>query len=332
MPMGIGGPNIEFRSLVGPRQHDGDFSFNETRGRSSPASDVVSNSPVPMRGDAARWVGGLILLFLVAGISAYGSMLITSRDRTALVSPSDEPATSEVAGAPAAGKQREQLAAIPRLIVEDRRAYVNEPLLLGLSLDGASGGEFLLIKGLDAATRLSAGTLIGSNSWRVSALDRGNLFVYAPKDYVGTMNAVVDLHTTDDRTVDSKRIQLEWIPAALPGHTDVPVVPDRPPVQTPPEKLKLQPDEIEVLLQRGKDMLKLGDVSAARLVLRRAAEANNAEAALLLASTFDPIELGELGVMGVAPDLSQALSWYLKASALGSGEAQRRIERLGLNR
>lgn len=330
--MGIGGPNIEFRSRLGPRQHDGDFSINEALSRSSPESDVVPKPPVSMRGGAAQWVGGLIILFLVAGISAYGSMLIASRDRTALVSPSDEPATSEVAGAPAAGKQREQLAAIPRLIVEDRRAYVNEPLLLGLSLDGASGGEFLLIKGLDAATRLSAGTLIGPNSWRVSELDLGNLFVYAPKGYVGTMDAVVDLHTTDDRRVDSQRIQLEWIPVTLPGHADVPVSPDRPPVQAPPEKLKLQPDEIAALLQRGKDMLKLGDVSAARLVLRRAAEADNAEAAFLLASTFDPIELRELGVMGFAPDFSQALSWYLKASALGSGEAQRRIEGLGRNR
>ena len=245
--MGIGGPNIEFRSLVGPRQHNGDFSINEARSQSSSESDVVPKPPVPMPGGAARWVGGLTLLFLIAGISAYGLVvLITSRDRAALVSPSDEPATSEVAGAPAAGKQREQLAAIPRLIVEDRRPYVNEPL--------------------------------------------------------------------------------------LPGHTDVPVSPDRPPVQAPPEKLKLQPDEIAMLLQRGKDMLKLGDVSAARLVLRRAAEADNAEAALLLASTFDPIELRELGVMGFAPDFSQALAWYLKASALGSGEAQRRIERLGLNR
>ena len=69
----------------------------------------------------------------------------------------------------------------------------------------------------------------------------------------------------------------------------------------PPEKLKIQPDEIAVWLQRGKDMLKLGDVSAARLVLQRAAEADNAEAALLLASTFDPIELRELGVMGFPP-------------------------------
>ena len=332
MPMGIGGPNIEFRSLVGPRQHDGNFSINEAQSRASPEPDVEPKPPVPMLAGAAQWVGGLIILFLVAGISAYGSLLIASRDRTALVSPPGAPATSDVAGAPAAGKQQEQSAAIPRLIVEDRRANVNEPLLLGLSLDSASGGEFLLIKGLDAATRLSVGTLIGPNSWRVSELDLGNLFVYAPKDYVGTMDAVVDLHTTDDRKVDSQRIRLEWTPVAFSGHADVPVSPDRPPVQAAPEKLKIQPEEIAVWLQRGKDMLKLGDVSAARLVLQRAAEADNAEAALLLASTFDPIELRELGVMGFPPDISQALSWYLKASALGSDEAKRRIERFGRNR
>jgi hypothetical protein len=331
MPMGIGGPNIEFPSRLRPGQHDGHFAINEPRIRSSPESDVVPKPPVPTRGGASPWVGGLILLFLIAGISAYGLVIITSPDRTALVPPSEEPAASEVAGATVAGKQREERLAIPRLIVEDRRAYVNEPLLLGLSLDGASGGEFLLIKGLDEATRLSAGTLIGPKSWRVSQLDLGNLFVYADKDYVGTMDAVVDLHTTDDRRIDSKRMQLEWIPVTVPGHADAQVSPDRPPVQAPHEKLKLQPDEIAVLLQRGKDMLKVGDVSAARLVLRRAAAADNAEAALLLASTFDPIELHELGVVGFAPDFSQALSWYRKASALGSGEAKRRVERLGRN-
>lgn len=329
MPTGIGGPNIEFPSRRGLGPRDGNFGINQVPIYSSPASGVVPKPPVPIRGVASRWVGGLILLFLIAGISAYELVLLTSPDRTALVSSSGELATSEVAAGAVADKQGEEPVTIPRLIVENRHAYVNEPLLLSLSLDGASGGEFLLIKGLDEATRLSAGRLIAPNRWRLSKLDLDNLFVYAPKDYVGTMDAVVDLHTTNDRRVDRQRIQLEWIPVTVPGHADVQLSPDRPPVQAAAEKLKLQPDEIAVLLQRGKDMLNVGDVSAARLALRRAAEADNVEAALLLASTFDPIELRELGVVGFPPDFSQALSWYRKASALGSNEAKRRIERWG---
>jgi TPR repeat protein len=75
-------------------------------------------------------------------------------------------------------------------------------------------------------------------------------------------------------------------------------------------------------------MLELGDIPAARLVLRRAAEAGNSEAAFMLASTFDPNVLRELGVIGFPPELGQALAWYEKASAFGLEKAKRSIERL----
>jgi hypothetical protein len=100
-------------------------------------------------------------------------------------------------------------------------------------------------------------------------------------------------------------------------------------LQAPAMKLKLSPDETAMLIGRGQDMLRLGDMPAARLLLRRAAVAGNSEAAFLLASTFDPMVIQEVGVIGFAPDLNQALAWYEKASALGSEEAKRRIERLG---
>jgi len=87
-------------------------------------------------------------------------------------------------------------------------------------------------------------------------------------------------------------------------------------------------EEIAMLVRRGQDMLKLGDIAAARLVLRRAAEAGSSQAALMLGSTFDPLTLRGFGVVGFASDLDQAVSWYEKALALGSGEAQQRIDRL----
>jgi TPR repeat protein len=241
----------------------------------------------------------------------------------------NEPATGEVALAPAPQKSPVQISTVPRLIIEDRQAYVNEPLRLGLSLEGASGGEFLLLKGLEAATRLSAGKFVEPNSWRVSAFDLGNLFAYAPKDYVGTMAAVIDLLSADEpKAMASQVMRMEWV--ALVGRADATASSDRPPVQQVPAlQLKLSPDETAMLLRRGRDMLQLGDITAARTVLRRAAEAGDSGAALLLASTFDPIVLREIGVVGFAPDPQQALSWYEKAFALGSGEAKGRIERLG---
>src|SRR5262249_48949295 len=64
----------------------------------------------------------------------------------------------------------------------------------------------------------------------------------------------------------------------------------------------LDQEEISVLLKRGKDLMADGDLIAARLVLQRAAEANDAEAALALAATYDPFVLRKLKVYGVSAD------------------------------
>jgi TPR repeat protein len=63
-------------------------------------------------------------------------------------------------------------------------------------------------------------------------------------------------------------------------------------------------------------------------MLRRAAEANNAEAALALGATYDPFVLRELKVYGLTPDAAMARSWYEKAVELGSSAAPRRLEML----
>jgi hypothetical protein len=283
--------------------------------------------PPPLR-TRRRWVGRLALLGVAAGIAG-GLTIITARDWTASISPMDEP-THGIALAPAAGNQPVHRPAALRLTVEDRRASVNEPLLLGLSLDGASGHEFLLLNGLQAQTRLSAGKPVDPNSWRLSAFDLGNLAVFAPENYVGTMDVVVDLHAGNDHKLASQRMRLEWVQLPLAAIRADTSTREEPPAasRAPPMRLTLQPDELALLLRRGQGMLKLGDIAGARMVLRRAAEAGSSDAALMLASTFDPIALRELGVIGFASDLNQALSWYEQASALGSGEAKQRLDRL----
>jgi hypothetical protein len=270
----------------------------------------------------------LVILFIVAGLAG-GLTFIALSDWPALVSLLDEPKTQGDALAPAAGDQAVP-ATGPRLIVEDRKAYINEPLLLALALDGASGHEFLLLKEPQAQLRLSAGTQLRDNRWRLSAFDLGNLFAYAPQDYVGAIEIVVDLHAANDRLLASQTMRLEWVQlprAVVP--TDTSTREDRPTTsQAPAMKLQLAPDELALLLRRGQDMVKLGDISGARLVLRRAAEAGSSDAALMLASTYAPLALRELGVIGFASDLNQALSWYDQALALGSGEAKQRLDRL----
>ena len=92
--------------------------------------------------------------------------------------------------------------------------------------------------------------------------------------------------------------------------------------------LPLDSDEIAMLLKRGKDAFSTGDLAAARLLLRRAAEAGSAEAALALGATFDPLVLRRLGAIGAAPDGAQARQWYQKAVALGSPTASQPLAQL----
>ena len=96
----------------------------------------------------------------------------------------------------------------------------------------------------------------------------------------------------------------------------------------PPVSLSLASDEIAMLLKRGKDAFSTGDLAAARLLLRRAAEAGSAEAALALGATFDPLVIRRLGAIGAAPDAAQARQWYQKAVALGSTTASQPLSQL----
>ncbi len=90
----------------------------------------------------------------------------------------------------------------------------------------------------------------------------------------------------------------------------------------------LDPNEIASSLKRGDALIASGDLAAARLVLRRAADAGDARAAMTLAETYDPAILEKLGVHGVVPDLAMARGWYEKARQFGATEATQRLELL----
>jgi hypothetical protein len=79
------------------------------------------------------------------------------------------------------------------------------------------------------------------------------------------------------------------------------------------------------LVTRATGLLALGDVAPARLLLERAANAQDATAAFLLGRTYDPDALGELDTRSITPDPVMARDWYRKAASFGSADAQRRL-------
>ncbi len=122
-----------------------------------------------------------------------------------------------------------------------------------------------------------------------------------------------------------------WPPAPQqPGESVAVQGPAPPPAPAAADtgKPAIDADEIAVLVTRGKAFLNDGDVVSARLLLRRAADAGNAEAALALGASYDPLVIKQTGAVGVQADPEQARQWYQKAAELGSTAASRQLANL----
>jgi hypothetical protein len=243
-----------------------------------------------------------------------------------------------------------------------------------------------MITGLIPGMSFSAGTAVGTDGWRVRAVDFADIWIGPPLQFVGMVDLMVELHLAEQIVVDRWLLRLEWdatnvvasvnpptptptpapradLPPMAQLDTDLVVVASQPepvvvqsaPVsrsQTVPNSTigyadhtiaasipavssklvagsvtpQVDPNEIAFLIERGKGLIAGGDVAAARLALRRAAESRDAEAALMLGSTYDPAVLRELRVYGFAADIELARFWYEKAKEFGVPEATRRLE------
>jgi hypothetical protein len=179
-----------------------------------------------------------------------------------------------------------------------------------------------------------------------------------PPRQLGTDEPTVEAHRTDRTAValpqeqnvapprqlgaDEPMVESDRTAVVPPGEQNVGSSPqlrvDEPTVEThriaiaPPGEQNVAPSrqldahEIAALLKHGENLIRNGDLAAARLVLQRAAEAKSAEAALTLAATYDPVILRELRVYGFVSDVGMARSWYEKAQEFGSAAASQRLE------
>lgn len=100
-----------------------------------------------------------------------------------------------------------------------------------------------------------------------------------------------------------------------------------PPAAAPPAR-RLDADEVAALLKRAKGLIAIGDIAPARLLLQRAADAQEAGAALLLAQTYDPAVLGTQDMRSITPDPALARDWYRTAARLGSLDAKQRLAQM----
>jgi hypothetical protein len=135
---------------------------------------------------------------------------------------------------------------------------------------------------------------------------------FAPVDRRGAANPVTSVDATQR-------------PALLPtpSQSVSPFVAPRPPVAAEDASV------IAAKMKIGVELMTYGEVTAARVMFQRVAEAGDAAGAFALAETYDPLVLGGLRLReGIMPDLALARTWYERARELGSLEARDRISRL----
>jgi hypothetical protein len=182
---------------------------------------------------------------------------------------------------------------------------------------------------------LSAGNAVGPDAWEIPVSELDNAWIAPPEGFFGSADLVAKLRLPDNKIADRQTIALEW-GSPSPRSLESTVIAAPPPAQLNREEVAVVPvilrqfdrEGIAVLLKRGKDLIAAGDLAAARLVLQRAADANDLEATLALAATYDPHVLKELKVYGLGADVGMAGAWYEKARQLGSSAASRRLEML----
>jgi len=64
---------------------------------------------------------------------------------------------------------------------------------------------------------------LGTNGWRLAAVDLRNALVRPPKGFAGPMDVVLELRLADDTVVDRKSLRLEWAAAAPEQSTGHPI-------------------------------------------------------------------------------------------------------------
>ncbi|WP_336488979.1 hypothetical protein [Methylobacterium nigriterrae] len=108
-------------------------------------------------------------------------------------------------------------------------------------------------------------------------------------------------------------------PAAAPPPAPTPAAP--PPAEAAAAPSAPEPDA-KALVARAERLIKLGDISGARLILERAASRGNPQATFLLAQTCDPRMLRSWNVQGLKPDPDRARALYAKAAQDGFRDAR----------
>jgi hypothetical protein len=205
----------------------------------------------------------------------------------------------------------------------------------------------VLIRGLPPTVALSEGRLFQSGIWALRINDLPGLTIAAPTTpgvksqlsiSVVMLDGAVLAETKSALLITSPHKAAKAAPATPAGGGQITTAAVAPPVEPSqsaprPAAKTLSPEQkqtVEMLMSKGEENVRGGQVNVARLFYKRAADMGWAPGAMALAGTYDASELERIGTLGgVQPDAKLAKQWYEKARDLGAAEAQNRLTTLG---
>jgi hypothetical protein len=205
------------------------------------------------------------------------------------------------------------------------------PLMSGVAMATAVAGVAGYLWGFKLSTKMPEPTpasgqanVLPALSTPVTSLKTSNRDFDPP---AAARTASIGLAPVDTRGAANSATSVDAAqrPALLPTppQTVSPIVARRPPVAAEDTSV------IAAKMRVGVELMTYGEVTAARTMFQRVAEAGEAAGAFALAETYDPLVLGGLRLRErIMPDAALARTWYEKARDLGSPEARDRISRL----
>ncbi len=201
-----------------------------------------------------------------------------------------------------------------RILVD---ATAGETLALPVELGPASATAevgALVVRGLPDSFSITGASAAGDGSWVLAPQELQTARVVVPGQAAGEVDVEISLFDFAAVEVGLMNLRLKISARTIDNGIGT--------AGLESSRQNLDPDRARALLDRGRALLELGDVAAARLLLERAAEGGEAQAALLVGETYDPVRLAMRGVVGSLGSVETAKGWYRRALAQGVDEAQ----------
>nr|WP_295833571.1 hypothetical protein [uncultured Azospirillum sp.] len=199
----------------------------------------------------------------------------------------------------------------------------------------AQGGSSQTVEQAMAATGPDAGPVGSGSAASPSPQDSPQSEAVASEAAPDPVPAPAPVESPDREIDAAPEVTVQ---AAVPEAVAAPPAPEPPvtiaalpaaPAVAAPRPPKLPSGVPEAaLMKRGDDLFAQGDLAGARLYYEMLAATGNAKAAFALGRTHDPLVHERLHVRGLPPDPEQAASWYRRAVAAGSGDAEQNLKKL----